>query len=83
MMALTMRTRTNFGLAGIVTFLLACCGLPLCAQYTGDQFPGLTGLKAGSEPGLLAAARKGAIIGGVGRDHGANLAKLSLVLRAA
>jgi hypothetical protein len=37
-------------LAILSIFVLACLNLPMDAQYIGDQFPGITGLKAGSQP---------------------------------
>ena len=41
---------TKSKLATFALCLFACSGLPLEAQYLGDQFPGLAGLKAGSFP---------------------------------
>jgi hypothetical protein len=40
----------SYKLAVFAIFVFASCALPLKAQYIGDQFPGLVGLKAGSTP---------------------------------
>jgi hypothetical protein len=41
----------NSRLAVFAICIFASSSLPLNAQYIGDQFPGLVGLKAGSLPG--------------------------------
>ena len=42
---------TTARLAVVAACVLSSSSLPLKAQYIGDQFPGLVGLEAGSQPG--------------------------------
>src|SRR5215831_7540706 len=50
-MTISARSGAHFSLVGLAIFVFACYPLPLQGQYLGDQFLGLVGLKAGSQPG--------------------------------